>query len=265
MLSAALAYYAAVSLFPLCLVLMAGIGWLSRISSQWQNQQQHLLLMVERNASPWVAEQLANLLKGIETNAAWGGPFGLATLVLAAMGIFVQLNHLFDRVWHVTDQRPSGLLSVIRLALAERLLAFLMLLGVGGSVIIVFVLNLALSALRPYLWQWLSGPLLWRMLQLGLTTGLNALLLAVVFKVLPRAAVGWRPALAGGLLTAVTWQIGMRVLESWIISDHYTAYGVVGSFLAVLLWMYYASAFLFLGAEFVRAVSITPAEPAQKG
>jgi uncharacterized BrkB/YihY/UPF0761 family membrane protein len=41
-----------------------------------------------------------------------------------------------------------------------------------------------------------------------------------------------------------------------VISGFYSAYGVVGSFLAVLIWMYYSSAVLFFGAEFVRVLGV---------
>ena len=97
-----------------------------------------------------------------------------------------------------------------------------------------------------------------------MTVGLNCLLFTVIYKILPKAAVRWRDAAAGGLLTALTWQIGQRVLESIVISNNYSAYGVVGSFLAVMLWMYYASAVILLGAEFVRALDVGDREPADQ-
>ncbi len=78
----------------------------------------------------------------------------------------------------------------------------------------------------------------------------------LIFKILPKAPVRWRDASAGGMLTAVTWQIGQRLLESFVISNNYSAYGIVGSFLAVMLWMYYASAVVLLGAEFVRVLDV---------
>jgi membrane protein len=93
------------------------------------------------------------------------------------------------------------------------------------------------------------------------TATLNCLLFAAIYRILPKTSVRWRNAAAGGLLTAFTWQIGQRVLESIMISNNYSAYGVVGSFLAVMLWMYYASAVVLLGAEFVRVLDIHELKP----
>ena len=52
---------------------------------------------------------------------------------------------------------------------------------------------------------------------------------------------------------AVTWQIGQHFLALFVISNHYSVYGVVGAFIAVMVWFYYAGAVVFLGAEIVRA------------
>jgi hypothetical protein len=58
-----------------------------------------------------------------------------------------------------------------------------------------------------------------------------------------------RNAAGPGFLTAFTWQIGQRVLESIVTSGNYSEYDVVGSFLAVILSMDYASAVVLRGAE----------------
>ena len=73
--------------------------------------------------------------------------------------------------------------------------------------------------------------------------------------------------MAGGLLVSLVWILGQRLLVTFLIGPGYTAYGVVGSFIAVMIWVYYVSAILFLGAEFVEALSVVggrskkPAKP----
>lgn len=70
-----------------------------------------------------------------------------------------------------------------------------------------------------------------------------------------RIAAQRRAGLLCGVFVALTWQVGQHVLTSFVISDRYSVYGVVGSFIAVMVWFYYASAVLFLGAEIVHALS----------
>lgn len=256
LLSAALAYYASLSLFPLCLVLIAGLGHLSQISPALENQQAQLLAAVERNASPWLAAQLQSMLAGIKTQAGVGGPLGLVSLLLTAIGVFVQLDNSFTRIWGVPPNPAKGVIAALHTALYDRLVAFLMLLVAGSLVVVVFVLNVVLAAMRPFVLSWMAGDQLWQVVQAIATLGLNGVLFTILYKTLPKRRVRWVSATIGGLFTAATWHVGQRILESFVISDKYSAYGVVGSFLAVMLWIYYASAIVFLGAELVRALDM---------
>lgn len=40
------------------------------------------------------------------------------------------------------------------------------------------------------------------------------------------------------MTVSVIWQVGSRVVSRLVVSGHYTAYGVVGSFIAMMLWVY---------------------------
>jgi membrane protein len=182
-------------------------------------------------------------------------------LLVTAISVFVQLDASIARIWGLAGSPSKGVAAALKTALHERLVAFLLLLGVGALVVAVFLLNLVLTGIRPFVLQSTQGRTLWQLVPTLVTVGLNCLLFAVIYKVLPKASVRWRAAAAGGLLTAFTWQIGQRVLESVVISNNYSAYGVVGSFLAVMLWMYYASAIVLLGAEFVRVLDVRDRHP----
>lgn len=77
----------------------------------------------------------------------------------------------------------------------------------------------------------------------------------IIYKVLPRVPVWWRDAARGGMLAAVVWEIGRWLLAWYVIAAKYSsAYGVLGSFIAMMVWVYYASTVLFLGAEFVKVL-----------
>jgi membrane protein len=249
-----MAYYGAFSLFPLCLVLIAGLGLFTRYSSQGQSAREQLLGVAAQNVSPWVAEQLDLILSGVQTNATVGGPIGLIVLVVAALGIFSQLERIFDRIWAVKDDKPKGILASVKEALFERLIAFLMLLGTGGFIIVIFVANLALNGVRTHLAAYADLGAVWPLLQSALSIFFYAMLFTTLYKTLPKVPVGWKHALAGGLTVAVVWQFGQQVLSAFVIGEKYSAYGVVGSFIALMVWMYYASVIVFFGAEVVQTL-----------
>jgi membrane protein len=254
LLSAAMAYYAALSIFPLMLILISGFGLAMRFSLAVRGAQQDLLELVAGNVSPWLAEQLGRLLEGVEMQAAVGGPAGILGVVVAAVGMFVQFDSLLDRIWSTSANPRTGVMAALRRALFDRLHAFLMLLGIGGLVVLVFLTDLALAAIEPYVVELPAGQIVWRISRTAITLGLNTLLFALIYKTLPRAPVRWQAALGGALPVAVAWEAGQYALTAFLIGEKFSAYGVVGSFMAVMIWLYYASAAVFFGAELVQSL-----------
>jgi membrane protein len=253
--SAALAYCAAFSLFPLCLTLVALLGLVSRIYGPVQDRQRQMLDLVREHIGPWLTDQLQVILLGIKDQAVVGGPLGLLTLAVAAVGIFVQLEAMFDAIWEGPADRAQDWRAAVWTAVYERIVAFLMLLGLGSLLILLFAANMILSGTR---WYYIKPPYhntAWWIIQWLVAIVGNSVLLAAIFKTLPKAPVRWSEAFCGGLFVALVWQVGQHLLTSFVISDRYSVYGVVGSFIAVMVWFYYASAVMFLGAEIVRALA----------
>ncbi len=252
--SAAMAYYAAFSLFPLCLVLLAAFGAASHLSSAVQIGQQELLSAVEQSAGPWIAARLGELLSNVKSKAGVGGPIGFLGLLLAALGMFKQLDHLLDRIWQTRTARPTGLWNNVRYALIERLQAFLMLMFLGVLLATAWIAQIALGAVQSRTAALPWSGYAYGAVHLLITPLVYTVVLTIIYKVLPRAEVSWGEAASGGFAVAIAWSVGQRVLEWLVIGDSYSAYGVVGAFLGVMVWLYYASAALFLGAEFVQLV-----------
>jgi membrane protein len=253
LLSAATAYYGAFSLFPLCVVLIAAVGVAGRHSTFLQAQQQELVEAVGRNMGPWLQGQVDGILADVQARAAVSGPLGLLILLVAAIGIFMQLENTFDRIWGTPVLTPRTWLAEIRAALWDRLLAFLMLWGIGALLFALFLADAVLSGVRPLLVQLPTGRLGWHAVQWLASVGGSTLLLGALYKVLPKARVQWKHALRGGLLAAVAWAVGQRLLLAMVVGESYSAYGVLGVLIGLMLWFYYASATVFLGAEFARA------------
>lgn len=254
-LSAAIAYYGVFSLFPLCLILVAGVGIVARYSEFVQSEQQALLDHVAKNISPWLASELGTVLNGIQTQASVGGGVGLFMLVLAAIGIFMQLENVFARVWHSPPPTETGWLAGIRELLRSRLSAVLTLLAIGIMLVVVFVTDVVLAGVHPYLTHLPMGRFAWKTVQTLVTIGCDTTLLATVYWVVPKTHVPWRAAFGGGLFAAVIWAVGRWLLLFFLVGKSYSAYGILGVLMGVMIWYYFASVVIFLGAEFAHAVS----------
>jgi membrane protein len=263
LLSAAMAYYAAFSLFPLCLVLVAILGFVLRMSQQAADARKLLLEELAQHTTLWLSDKLGTLLEGVQSHAAFGGPFGAIALLFAAIVVFLQLDYMFDRIFGVpkTDKKPT-IWRYLRTVLFDRLYAFLMLMIVLLLLLALFVANLVLHGIQSterfqsVIHQVPGREMLWYWGQFVATVVTNALLITMIYKFLPKVRVRWRDALAGGLLVSLVWLAGQRLLVRLLIGPTYTAYGIVGTFIAVMIWVYYVSAILFLGAEFIEALAI---------
>lgn len=254
LMAAAVAYYVGLSLFPLLLMLIAGVGWFLKSTALGQSAEQEVLQAVSLNLSPMLGEQVREMLAQVQDRSGIHGPLGFAGVLVTALAAFSQLERAFDRIWGVPHPTDAGLLQKAVNLLIQRGTAFLLLLLAGFFLVTILVSGVMLSAVRSAASSVIETPdLIWRMMQGGLSFVLNALLFTVLYRWLPKSRLRWREAAHGGVLAAALWEVGRHVLASFLIGTKYTsAYGIVGTFIAILLWCYYAVTILFLGAEFVR-------------
>ncbi|MCS7304252.1 MAG: YihY/virulence factor BrkB family protein [Thermoguttaceae bacterium] len=264
-LAAALAYYALLSLFPLVLILLAAFGYVLRFVPQAQSAQQELLELTAENISPVIAGYLEQIFTQVQTQADVSGPVGLLVLVLTAIGIFSQLETAFDRIWQVPPAPWQGLWGAVGNALIYRFRAFLILLGVVLGMVAAFFGSMALAAVRTFTTSLWGGQLLWNALETAVGLLASWALFAVMYKTIPRAQVSWSAASEGAAVAAVLWELLRRFLAAFLISPQYSAYGVVGAVLALLVWMQLTGCILLLGAEYARSVQKMIEQTASSG
>jgi membrane protein len=74
---------------------------------------------------------------------------------------------------------------------------------------------------------------------------------------LPDVKLNWRDVWVGAAVTAVLFTLGKYLIGLYLGRAGVTsAYGAAGSFVAVLLWIYYSSLIFLFGAEFTRVYAI---------
>lgn len=273
LLAASMSYYAALSFFPLLLVLLNVLGFALEFSASAQNVQTQLIEFLSHNTNPSLANEVDKLVGQLRTRAVGYSLWVWLTFLVGAIGIFSQLEAAFDRLWHDTTPHDHGIWAAVQNALWNRLKAFLTLIGLGFLIIVSFVIGLVFTAVRTWAedisWaeQLVGNGSFWHWSQLALSVALNALVLSLVFKMIPRARVRYLHSVCVGILIAIVWQLGSQVVSRFIVGGNYSAYGVVGSFIAMMLWVYYASILLLFGAQMVQVLghpqynnnSVTPA------
>ncbi len=242
-LSAALAYYATFSIGPL-LVLIIGVASLvmGRHGAQHQIQGQ-----LQSILGPKTASMLDSMM------AASHGGGGLAAtiigaigLVLGATGIFVQLQQSLNIIWGVEQKPSAGIAGYV----VSRALSMLMVLGIGLLLLISMVVSAAISSLSN---GWILPNWCWQIVNELLWFGLIAGFFSLIFKFLPLVKIKWGNVWRGALVTSALFVIGKFLLGLYLGSiGAKSAYGAASSFVVFLMFVYYASAIFFFGAEFTK-------------
>jgi membrane protein len=254
--AAGIAYYLALSFFPLLLVLVAGLGSVLAWTQVGQEAQHQLLATIAQQASPDLATQVERMLNTVKQRAPASGPIGLLTLLASAILIFAQLDSAFDRIWRQPIDPHATWRNWIARLVYQRLKALGMLVAFGGFIVLVMVASMILSAIEAALDSRLEiGPWFHWVTSLWINLLLNWMAFTVIYRMVPKPRIRWWDALRGGFLASVMWEGGRQALAAYVLHLNYpSAYGIIGSFIAVMLWAYYVALVILFGAEYVRVI-----------
>ena len=229
-LAASVAYYLALSLFPMMLLLTSGFGIFLQFSKTGKKAEEQILSMVETHASPIIKKQFEQVLTQLQSHSIVSGPFGFVAATLAAIGIFAQIDRGFDRIFRIPVEKDANVRRTIYRVMKSRFLAFLMLAGLGGTILVMFAAGMVLAQFRSLTTSTVpSMNYLFGVFELGSTVVANGLLFSLVYRWLPKRYVCWQDAIRGGLLAACIWELGRGILGVFLIGMRYSsAYGAVG-------------------------------------
>ncbi|MHB0856748.1 MAG: YihY/virulence factor BrkB family protein [Anaerolineae bacterium] len=247
-LAAALAYYTVFSLAPLLVIAIAVAGFVFGEEAARGE--------IVAQISGLVGPDAAELIEGMVQRAAEPSSgilatiIGVATLLLGASGVFGQLHDSLNTIWDVEPKPGRGIWGTIK----DRFLSFTMVLGVGFLLLVGLVISAGLAALGTFLTGLAPGAeTLMQVVNLVISLGLVTLLFALIYKVVPDVEVAWRDVWIGALVTAVLFAIGRFAIGLYLgTATVGTTFGAAGSLVVLLIWIYYSSQILFLGAEFTQ-------------
>lgn len=250
-LGAALAYYTVFSMAPLLVLVIAIAGLVlgrSAAEGELVGQIGGLVGQAGAQAIQDMVARASGPKAGIVASVV-----SLVTMSLGATGVFGQLQHSLNKIWEAPAPKASGWRRQVR----KRVLAFSMILGIGFLLLVSLAISAALALLHdllaahvPVLVQIL--PTINLLLGFAVFTGL----FAVIYKVLPDVGMRWRDVWPGAAVTALLFGVGKTLIGLYLGRAGVTSvYGAAGSFVLLLLWVYYSAQILFVGAEFTEVYS----------
>ena len=241
-LAASLAFFSLLSLFPLVFLLLYGLSF---VVSQDVIGEQALLSFLE-GFLPSVGEHVVEELHRVSAldTVRWA-----VFLTFAWFGslVFYELDYALNVVFESTWRRHPLISTGIAVALLG-VTGLVLLLSYGATQIVNFLTKYA-----PRLWgldllalaahDWFLSYTLPFVLAFLTVTGL--------YRFVPRRRPKWREAMIGALTFSLLWVAAKLLFVTY--STHATVYAhLYGSLLEIvllLLWVYYSSALLLIGAE----------------
>ncbi len=182
----------------------------------------------------------------------WAKILGIVTIVLSATGAFGEIQDSINTIWGLKTRPRAGFLKI----LINRLLSFSLVISLAFILIVSLVVNTLISTLMDNVQAAFPGVpiVLYFILNQLVTAAVLVLLFGSIFKVLPDAKIAWKDVLLSSIITTILF-MGGKFLIGYILGENMTvnAYGSAGAVIIILLWVYYSSIILYVGAEFTQA------------
>lgn len=248
---AALAYYTLFSIAPLLVLVIAIAGLLYNESTARMEVATRLNDLLGPEGASAVVGFLHRALpaeSGMISTAV-----ALATLLVGASTVFVQLRRSLNYIWDAPAPSGSGLATLLR----RQAIGALMVLVMGALLLVSLALGTVISMAGDLIGPWLAlSPGHLAVVSQVLSFALATALFAAMFKLLPDVRVAWGDVWLGALVTTVLFGIGRVAIAAYIeYAGVATAYGAAGSLVAFMVWVFWSAQILLLGAEFTQVYS----------
>ncbi len=258
-MGAALSYYAIFSLFPILLVILSITGLILGPDTNAYNQ----ILVLAKTALPIEAYSIVeSTLVQLNASSLGAGIIGFSILFITASRIFTALGRDIDKIWkvyHHQSNRNGWFWKIINF-IKNQIIAFLLVLSSTALMLVSLLSNIALKVFLKIIknvesvitWIRVDEAFLWNSLQLSVTFFLLTSVVMFIYKNLTATKLKWGDIWIGALLAVSLFSLLQSLVSNGVIriGEQFRAYGIIGGFMVLLLWIFFTCQIFLLGCEF---------------
>ncbi|HXR84395.1 MAG TPA: YihY/virulence factor BrkB family protein [Hanamia sp.] len=247
--SASLAYYTVFSIAPLLVVITTIFGFLFGK----QAMQGQVYIQLNKLVGSSAALQIQEVIKNIHLskNSFFATVLSAIILLIGATSIFGEIQDSINKIWGLRIKAHKVWWKLI----FTRLISFSLIISIGIIMAVSLLLNAVVSAFGKFIGKFVAGYSLY-FIEISdgvLSFFVVTFLFALIFKILPDARIRWKDVLFGGFMTAIFFTLGKLAISFYLKKSNITSlYGAAGSIIILMVWVYYSSIILYLGAEFTK-------------
>lgn len=252
-MSAALSYTTMFSMGPLLLVIL----FLSDLFWGKEATEGTIYNQIKSFVGPSSASQIQTIIENLSLSDKGNiaGIIGVVTLLIGATSVFAEIQDSINTIWGIKPKKQSG----FWLYLKARLLSFGVIASFGFILLVSLGVSTILDTLSDRFLSQFSDSLFYLVYILNtlMTFIVISLLFGAIFTILPDAEIKWRQVKLASFTTAILFMVGKFLISFYIAkSDIQNIYGTAGSFVVLMIWVYYSSVILYFGAEFAKSYAI---------
>ncbi|WP_114939650.1 YihY/virulence factor BrkB family protein [Mucilaginibacter endophyticus] len=251
-LSASLAYYTVFSIAPLLIIVISVAGLVFGQDAATDRLYPEIVHYVGKGPAAQIQDALKHLALSGKSGIAV--VIGVVTLLLGASSIFIEIQDSLNMIWRVKAKPKSGWVQLLK----NRFVSFSLIISLGFLLLATLIINIVISAVQDQIQRFFPQidsitQILVKGINLGITLVVITTLFGIIFKFLPDVKIKWRDVRSGAVFTAILFMIGQYLISLYIqYTAQGSAYGAAGSIIVILVWIYYTSAILYIGAEFTQ-------------
>lgn len=250
-LAAALAYTATLAIAPFLLIVLG----IASLFYQQAAVHMEVLETISRLLGPEGSALLEQLLSARQQALHGYVAIIIGTIIalIAAIGIFRQLQGAANIIWHVKPLRGFSK-KIVRRYITLTLLLLLTSALIITSTIVSAILsyqNVVLGTL------FVRHSSILQITQALASFGLLSLAFGLLFKILPETPVAWKPSWIAGLVTVLLFNVSKYLLAWYFaVGSVGSVYGAAGSFAVLMIWIFYAAQIFFYGMELGKTLQL---------
>lgn len=256
---AAIAYYTLFALAPVLLVVIGIAGLFfgdEAVRGQIVGQVASLIGRDGAEAIQAILQRASEPREGIAATV-----LGAVGLILATTGAFLELQAALNKIWRVKVADTPGI--NFKAVLIRRLRSFSLVVFIGFLLMVSLSVSAAVSAITTWIGDRTAGwPVLISIFNVVFSLAVSTTLFAALYRMLPDVQLEWRHVLVGAFATAVLFALGQKLIGLYLgRSAVASPFGAAGTIAVILVWVYYSTQIVLLGAEFTYQYA-TRNEPA---
>jgi membrane protein len=246
--AAALAFYMIFSIAPILTIMIAIAGLVLGPPTAEQEITRQIQGLVGEETSATIRDLVRNSVRPAGNIVAL--TIGITTMLFGSTLVFYQTKSALNAMWDTKPKPGRGIRGMVW----DRVVAFLVLLGISLLVILLMITNALLPVLHFLLDTLVPNiSLFWKIVHVVIPQGMMILFVGIIFKVLPDVQIAWGDVWVGATVTGILLNGSQYLLSHYMVHSGVTStYGAAGSLIVFLVWMNVSAQIFLFGAEFTQ-------------